>query len=133
MHTRTLIYSCTLITFTHPYTPTPTHTHPHTHTQGKDGPLPKTECLKDCVARFLPWFNSVCIPSMKAGKKVLIAAHGNSLRALVKHLDNLSDEEICGLNIPTAIPLVYKVRVPTSERNSGRSERMAADLHSRIT
>jgi len=77
--------------------------------EGKDGPLPKTECLKDCVARFLPWFNSVCIPSMKAGKKVLIAAHGNSLRALVKHLDSLSDEQICGLNIPTAIPLVYKL------------------------
>jgi len=74
-----------------------------------DGPIPMTECLKDCVARFLPWFNSVCIPSIKSGKKVLIAAHGNSLRALVKHLDNLSDEEICGLNIPTAIPLVYKL------------------------
>jgi len=71
--------------------------------------LPATECLKDTVARFLPWWNSVAAPAIKSGKRVLIAAHGNSLRALVKHLDNISDDEICGLNIPTAIPLVYKL------------------------
>jgi 2,3-bisphosphoglycerate-dependent phosphoglycerate mutase len=71
--------------------------------------LPKTECLKDTVARFLPYWHETIVPSIQAGKKVIIAAHGNSLRALVKYLDNISDEAIVGLNIPTGIPLVYEL------------------------
>jgi 2,3-bisphosphoglycerate-dependent phosphoglycerate mutase len=71
--------------------------------------LPVTECLKDTVERFLPYYHEVVIPQLKAGKKVLIAAHGNSLRALVKYLDNVSDQEIVELNIPTGIPLVYEL------------------------
>ena len=73
----------------------------------KDVPL--TECLKDTVARFLPfWFDTI-VPTVKAGKRVLIAAHGNSLRALVKYLDNIPEEEIVELNIPTGVPLVYEL------------------------
>ncbi|GBD89175.1 2,3-bisphosphoglycerate-dependent phosphoglycerate mutase [bacterium BMS3Abin03] len=71
--------------------------------------LPLTECLKDTVARFMPYWEGTIAPSIKAGKKVIIAAHGNSLRALVKYLDNISEEEIVGLNIPTGIPLVYEL------------------------
>jgi 2,3-bisphosphoglycerate-dependent phosphoglycerate mutase len=71
--------------------------------------IPRTECLKDTVERFLPLWESEIAPSIKAGKRVVIAAHGNSLRALVKHLDNVSDEAIVELNIPTAIPLVYEL------------------------
>ncbi len=69
------------------------------------GPL--TECLADVVARFLPYFTDVIVPDLRTGKTVLIVAHGNSLRALVKHLDQMSDEAIVGLNIPTGIPLRY--------------------------
>jgi 2,3-bisphosphoglycerate-dependent phosphoglycerate mutase len=69
------------------------------------GPL--TECLADVVARFLPYFTDVIVPDLRSGKTVLVVAHGNSLRALVKHLDQISDEEIVGLNIPTGIPLRY--------------------------
>jgi 2,3-bisphosphoglycerate-dependent phosphoglycerate mutase len=69
--------------------------------------LPLTESLKDTVARFLPYWHDTIAPDIRAGKKVLIAAHGNSLRALVKYLDNVPDEEIVELNIPTGIPLVY--------------------------
>jgi 2,3-bisphosphoglycerate-dependent phosphoglycerate mutase len=72
--------------------------------------IPLTECLKDTVARFLPYWHDTIAPSIKSGKKVLIAAHGNSLRALVKYLDNISDEEIVKLNIPTGIPLVYELK-----------------------
>lgn len=71
--------------------------------------LPKTECLKDTVARFLPLWEKEIAPAIKRGERVLIAAHGNSLRALVKHLDNVSDDEIVELNIPTGIPLVYEL------------------------
>ena len=70
---------------------------------------PLTECLKDTVERFLPYWTDEIVPEILAGKKVLIVAHGNSLRALVKHLDNLSDQEIVELNIPTGIPLVYEL------------------------
>jgi 2,3-bisphosphoglycerate-dependent phosphoglycerate mutase len=71
--------------------------------------LPLTECLKDTVARFLPcWHNSIA-PDVRAGKRVLIAAHGNSLRALVMYLDNVSENDIVSLNIPTAMPLVYEL------------------------
>ncbi len=71
--------------------------------------LPATECLKDTLERVMPYWNETIIPAIKSGKKVIIAAHGNSLRALVKHLDNISDEEITGLNIPTGIPLIYEL------------------------
>ena len=71
--------------------------------------LPRTECLKDTVARVLPFWNETIAPSIKAGKRVIIAAHGNSLRALVKHLDGISDDDIVELNIPTARPLVYEL------------------------
>ncbi|HPW45845.1 MAG TPA: 2,3-diphosphoglycerate-dependent phosphoglycerate mutase [bacterium] len=71
--------------------------------------LPKTECLRDTVERFLPYWHGEIAPAIKSGKRVLIAAHGNSLRALVKHLDGISDEAILKLNIPTGIPLVYEL------------------------
>lgn len=71
--------------------------------------VPQTECLKDTVERFLPLWHEEIAPDIKAGKKVLIAAHGNSLRALVKYLDNLSEEEVIKLNIPTGMPLVYEL------------------------
>ncbi|MEA1896601.1 MAG: 2,3-diphosphoglycerate-dependent phosphoglycerate mutase [Bacteroidota bacterium] len=73
--------------------------------------IPVTECLKDTVARFLPYWHETIAPVIKSGKKVLIAAHGNSLRALVKYLDNISDEQIVKLNIPTGIPLVYELDI----------------------
>ncbi|MBN1794513.1 MAG: 2,3-diphosphoglycerate-dependent phosphoglycerate mutase [Candidatus Omnitrophica bacterium] len=71
--------------------------------------VPVTECLKDTVARFLPYWHETIAPTIQSGKKVLIAAHGNSLRALVKYLDDISDEEIVSLNIPTGVPLVYEL------------------------
>jgi 2,3-bisphosphoglycerate-dependent phosphoglycerate mutase len=71
--------------------------------------LPRTESLKDTVARFLPYWHGSIAPDIRSGRRVVIAAHGNSLRALVKHLDGISDEEIVGLNIPTGIPLVYQL------------------------
>ena len=71
--------------------------------------LPLTECLKDTVARFLPYWHETIVPALKSGQRVIIAAHGNSLRALVKYLDNIPDSEIVELNIPTGIPLVYEL------------------------
>jgi len=71
--------------------------------------IPLTECLKDTVERVLPYWHDVIIPELKFGKRILIAAHGNSLRALIKYLDNISDNEIVELNIPTGIPLVYEL------------------------
>jgi 2,3-bisphosphoglycerate-dependent phosphoglycerate mutase len=71
--------------------------------------LPLTECLKDTVQRFLPFWSDAIAPQVVSGKNVIIAAHGNSLRSLVKYLDNVSDEDIVGLNIPTGIPLVYEL------------------------
>jgi len=71
--------------------------------------LPLTESLKDTVARFLPYWHETIAPVVRSGKRVLITAHGNSLRALVKYLDGISDEEIVGLNIPTGVPLVYEL------------------------
>ncbi|GEM86176.1 2,3-diphosphoglycerate-dependent phosphoglycerate mutase [Meiothermus granaticius] len=71
--------------------------------------LPLTECLADTVARFLPYWQDTIAPAVREGKRVLIVAHGNSLRALIKYLDGISDEEIVGLNIPTGIPLVYEL------------------------
>src|SRR5262249_55072803 len=71
--------------------------------------LPRTECLKDTVARFLPYWHETIAPAIRAGQRVLIAAHGNSLRALVKHLDGLSNDAIVELNIPTGMPLLYEL------------------------
>ena len=71
--------------------------------------IPLTECLKDTVDRFLPYWHETIAPDIKAGKRVIIAAHGNSLRALVKYLDDLSEEEVLKLNIPTGMPLVYEL------------------------
>lgn len=71
--------------------------------------IPLSECLKDTVARFMPLWENTIAPTIKTGKKVIIAAHGNSLRALVKYFDNISEQDIVGLNIPTGIPLVYEL------------------------
>lgn len=71
--------------------------------------LPLAECLKDTVARFLPFWHETVAPAIKSGKKIIIAAHGNSLRALVKYLDNIPEDEIVELNIPTGVPLVYEL------------------------
>jgi 2,3-bisphosphoglycerate-dependent phosphoglycerate mutase len=79
------------------------------YTHLKPGEAPLTECLKDTVERVLPYWNETIAPDVRAGRRVLIASHGNSLRALVKYLDNVPDDEIVGLNIPTGIPLVYEL------------------------
>ena len=71
--------------------------------------VPLTECLKDTVARVLPYWNAAIAPAVRAGRRVLVAAHGNSLRALIKHLDGVSDADIVGLNLPTGVPLVYEL------------------------
>ena len=74
-----------------------------------EGGPPVTECLKDVIVRMLPYWESAIVPDLRAGKTVLVAAHGNSLRGIVKHLDGISDEAISGLNIPTGMPLVYRL------------------------
>jgi 2,3-bisphosphoglycerate-dependent phosphoglycerate mutase len=71
--------------------------------------VPLTECLKDTVERFLPYWHQTIVPAVQSGRKVIIAAHGNSLRALVKYLDGVSDQDIVGLNIPTGVPLIYEL------------------------
>ena len=71
--------------------------------------IPLTECLKDTVARVMPFWSDALAPALKAGKRLVVAAHGNSIRALVKYLDNISDDDIVGLNIPNGIPLVYEL------------------------
>ena len=80
---------------------------------------PRTECLKDVVERFLPYWHSAVVPDLQAGRTVLLAAHGNSLRALVKYLDGISDEDIAGLNIPTGIPLHYRLDEDLAPITSG--------------
>jgi len=75
----------------------------------RPGEIPRTECLKDTVARVVPFWNEAIAPAIRSGRRVVVAAHGNSLRALVKHLDGIGDEEIVQLNIPTARPLVYEL------------------------
>ncbi|HJZ12280.1 MAG TPA: 2,3-bisphosphoglycerate-dependent phosphoglycerate mutase, partial [Acidobacteriota bacterium] len=72
--------------------------------------LPLTECLKDTVERFLPYWHDTIAPVVRSGARVIIAAHGNSLRALVKYLDDVADDDIVGLNIPTGIPLIYELK-----------------------
>ncbi|WP_380165257.1 phosphoglyceromutase [Jannaschia sp. R86511] len=95
--------------------------------------MPRTECLKDVVARMLPYWSSAVVPDLKGGKTVLLAAHGNSLRALVKHLDGIDDATIAGLNIPTGIPLVYTLTevdgelVPTQPGGTYLDPAAAAD------
>lgn len=74
-----------------------------------DAEMPRTECLKDTVTRVLPFWKESMAPALKQGKRVLVAAHGNSMRALVKYLDGISDQDIVGLNIPNGIPLVYEL------------------------
>ncbi|MFI0469918.1 phosphoglyceromutase [Saccharopolyspora sp. 5N102] len=86
---------------------------------GLGADLPRTECLKDVVARLLPYWESAIVPDLQAGRTVLVAAHGNSLRALVKHLDGISDGDIAGLNIPTGIPLRYDLDVDLKPTNPG--------------
>ena len=89
--------------------------------------LPLSECLKDTVARVLPYWNETIVPTIKSGQKVLISAHGNSLRALVKYLDNVPDEEIIKLNIPTGIPLIYELDKdlkPISHHYLGDAEKL---------
>jgi 2,3-bisphosphoglycerate-dependent phosphoglycerate mutase len=96
-----------------------------------DAELPRTESLKDTVARFLPYWHGEIAPEVRMGRRVLIAAHGNSLRALVKYLDGVSDEEIVGLNIPTGVPLVYELDDelrPMSHRYLGDPERIRAAM-----
>jgi 2,3-bisphosphoglycerate-dependent phosphoglycerate mutase len=80
--------------------------------------LPATESLKDTVLRFLPYWDDTIAPAIRSGKRILIAAHGNSLRALVKYLDNISDHDIVELNIPTGIPLVYDLDSDLKPLNS---------------
>ncbi|MCX2861231.1 2,3-diphosphoglycerate-dependent phosphoglycerate mutase [Paucibacter sp. PLA-PC-4] len=75
----------------------------------KDGDVPLTECLKDTVARVMPFWNESLAPAILSGKRLVIAAHGNSIRALVKYLDNIGDNDIVGVNIPNGIPLVYEL------------------------
>lgn len=76
---------------------------------GLGAELPRTECLKDVIERFLPYWESAIVPDLRTGATVLVAAHGNSLRALVKHLDGISDTDIAALNIPTGMPLLYEL------------------------
>lgn len=76
---------------------------------GIDGEVARTECLKDVIERLLPYWEGTILPDLRAGSTVLVTAHGNSLRALVKHLEGISDEDIAGLNIPTGMPLVYDI------------------------
>ena len=90
--------------------------------------IPLTECLKDTVARFLPLWEDTIAPQIKAGKNVLIAAHGNSLRALIKYLDGVSEEDIIGMSVPTGMPLVYDLDEnlkPTNRQYLGDPEKVA--------
>src|SRR3546814_1481221 len=90
--------------------------------------LPATECLADTVTRVLPLWHDAIVPSLRRGEQVLIAAHGNSLRALVKYLDNLSEDAVLALNIPTGIPLVY-VRPSPSPTASDRTRTRLNSSH----
>jgi len=81
--------------------------------------VPRTECLKDVVTRLLPYWYDAIVPDLRAGRTVLVAAHGNSLRAMVKHLDGIDDETIVGLNIPTGIPLAYELDDALRPRERG--------------
>lgn len=96
-----------------------------------DDEVPLTECLKDTVARVLPYWEERIVPQIRTGKQVIIAAHGNSLRALVKHLDGISDEEIVSLNIPTGVPLIYELNddmTPAGHRYLGDQDEVRAAM-----
>jgi 2,3-bisphosphoglycerate-dependent phosphoglycerate mutase len=91
--------------------------------------IPSSECLKDTVARFLPYWENSIAPAVKRGEKVIVVAHGNSLRALVKHLDKVSDDDIIELNIPTGVPLIYELNddlTPISHRYLGDAAQIEA-------
>ena len=93
--------------------------------------LPDAECLRDTVNRFLPYWNDYLAPQILAGKRLIVAAHGNSLRALVKYLDHISDEEILKLNIPTGVPLVYRLKedlTPIESKYLGDPEEIQAAI-----
>jgi 2,3-bisphosphoglycerate-dependent phosphoglycerate mutase len=95
--------------------------------------IPLTECLADTVARFLPFWHEAIEPDLRAGKRVIIAAHGNSLRALVKYLDHVSDQDIVSLNIPTGVPLVYELDdalQPVSSRYLGDADEVQKAMQS---
>ena len=95
--------------------------------------IPLTECLADTVARFLPFWHEAIEPDLRAGKRVIIAAHGNSLRALVKYLDHVSDQDIVSLNIPTGVPLVYELDdalQPVSSRDLGDADEVQKAMQS---
>ena len=95
--------------------------------------IPSSECLKDTVKRFLPYWENTISPYVKSGKKIMIVAHGNSLRALVKHLDNISNEDIIGLNIPTGIPLVFELDKnlkPIKNYYLGNQDKISAKIKS---
>jgi 2,3-bisphosphoglycerate-dependent phosphoglycerate mutase len=97
----------------------------------KAGEFPKTECLKDTVARFLPYWHETIAPAVKSGKSVIVAAHGNSLRALIKYLDKVSDAEIVELNVPTGQPLVYELDAdlkPVKSHYLGNEEAIKAAM-----
>ncbi len=103
--------------------------HDNCYNELSENELPLTECLKDTVERFLPYWHDVIAPEIKKGKKVVVAAHGNSLRALVKYLDDISEEQITKLNIPTGIPLVYELDEnlkPTKNYYLGDQEKIKA-------
>ncbi|UOQ60008.1 phosphoglyceromutase [Leucobacter rhizosphaerae] len=85
-----------------------------------DGERPRTECLKDVITRMVPYWETEILPDLRAGKTVLVTAHGNSLRALVKHLEGISDADIAGLNIPTGMPLVYQISEDGSPLGAGQ-------------
>lgn len=87
---------------------------------GIDGEMPRTECLKDVVERMLPYWNGSILPELNSGKTVLVTAHGNSLRALVKHLEQISDADIAALNIPTGMPLVYEINADGTPTAKGK-------------
>jgi len=108
--------------------------HPRFDDRYRDVPaadLPATECLKDTVARVVPYWRETIAPAVRAGQRVLIAAHGNSLRALIKHLDGLSDEAIMAVNIPTGQPIVYELDAhlrPLRHGYLGDAEQIAAEI-----
>jgi len=115
-------------------TPPPPMTDADAAEQGRDpryaslapGEMPTTECLKDTVARFLPYWHETIAPAIRRGDRVIIAAHGNSLRALVKYLDGISDEDIVELNIPTGMPLVYELDADLKKISSRYLDEAAA-------
>lgn len=96
-------------------------------------PIPATECLKDVLERLLPFWEESIVPDIKSGKTVMIAAHGNSLRAIVKHLDDISDDDIAGVNIPTGIPLLYELDEETLKPVKKGGTYLDPDAEAKIT